>query len=145
LQDTIDNFKFMREQGSTQEARQSKLLIGPWAHGVFTNPIGEKNFGLGSSAAYIDLQIDLTSLQLRWFDHWLRGIDTGMLSEAPVRIFVMGANVWRDEQAWPLERAVDTPFYLRADGGLSTEPPDAEPPDRFTYDPRNPVPTHGGA
>ncbi len=93
LQDTIDNFKFMREQGSTQEARQSKLLIGPWAHGVFTNPIGEMNFGFGSSAAYIDLQVDLTSLQVRWFDHWLKGIDTGMLDEAPIKLFVMGTNM----------------------------------------------------
>jgi putative CocE/NonD family hydrolase len=57
----------------------------------------------------------------------------------------MGANIWRDEQEWPLARAVETPFYFRADGGLSSERPDAEPPDRYTYDPSNPVPTHGGA
>jgi putative CocE/NonD family hydrolase len=40
---------------------------------------------------------------------------------------------------------VATPFYLRADGGLSQEPPEAEPPDGYTYDPANPVPSHGGA
>jgi len=37
-------------------------------------------------------------LQLRWFDHWLKGLDSGMLAEAPIRLFVMGANIWRDEQ-----------------------------------------------
>jgi putative CocE/NonD family hydrolase len=140
LSDTLTNFSEMRRLG-----RPSKLLIGPWTHTGSRNPVGELDFGFASQSSFINLQSDLDGLQLRWFDHWLKGIDTGMLSEAPVRIFVMGANVWRDEQAWPLERAVNTPFYLRADGGLSTEPPDAEPPDRFTYDPRNPVPTHGGA
>jgi putative CocE/NonD family hydrolase len=68
-----------------------------------------------------------------------------MLAEPPIRLFVMGANDWRDEQEWPLARAVDTPFYFHADGGLSRDMPDQERPDHFTYDPRNPVPTHGGA
>ena len=154
LQDTIDNFTFMRHSGSTSEARQSKLLIGPWSHGGMNNPIGDMNFGFGASAAYINLQIDLTSLQVRWFDHWLKGIDTGMMREAPIRLFVMGANIWRDEQEWPLARAVETRFYLRSngqantlngDGTLSTESPDNEPFDQFVYDPANPVMTRGGA
>ena len=154
LQDTIDNFTFMRKAGSTPEARQSKLLIGPWSHGGMTNPIGDVNFGFGASAAYINLQIDLGSLQVRWFDHWLKGIDTGMMSEAPIRLFVMGANIWRDEQEWPLARAVETCYYLHSNGQantlngngyLSTESPDNEPFDQFVYDPANPVMTRGGA
>ncbi len=156
LQDTINHFKLMREQGSTQEARQSKLIIGPWAHGAFTNPIGEMNFGFGSSAAFIDLQIDFVSLQVRWFDHWLKGIDTGMLNEAPIKLFVMGTNVWRDEQEWPLARAVETRYYLHSNGHantlhgngyLTTDLPDAEEPssDHYAYDPTTPVMTRGGA
>ena len=156
LQDTIDNYKFLREQGSTREARQSNLLIGPWAHGVFTNPIGEMNFGFGSSAAYIDLQVDLTSLQVRWFDHWLKGIDTGMLDEAPIKMFVMGTNVWRDEQEWPLVRALETRYYLHSNGQantlhgngyLTTDLPENEEPseDYYDYDAANPVITRGGA
>ena len=156
LQDTIDNFKFMREQGSTPEARQSKLIIGSWAHGAFTNPIGEMNFGFGSSAAFIDLQIDFMSLQVRWFDHWLKGIDTGMLNEAPIKLFVMGTNVWRDEQEWPLARAVETRYYLHSNGHantlhgngyLTTDLPDPQEPatDHYAYDPANPVITRGGA
>ena len=154
LKDTIENFRIMREQGSTPEARQSKLLIGPWVHGGAGNPIGEVNFGFGSSPAFIDLQIDFASLQLRWFDHWLKGVDTGMLNEAPIKLFVMGANVWRDEQEWPLARAVETRYYLHSDGQantgngdgvLSTSAPEGEQPDQYNYDPANPVPTRGGA
>jgi putative CocE/NonD family hydrolase len=57
----------------------------------------------------------------------------------------MGANVWRDEAEWPLARAVDTPFYLRQGRRLSVEQPGAEEPDRYDYDPADPVPTLGGA
>ncbi len=148
------NFTIMREQGSTPEARQSKLLIGPWTHSGYSNPVGELNFGFASSSAYIDLQIDLLSLQVRWFDHWLKGVDTGILREAPIKLFVMGANVWRDEQEWPLARAVDTRYYLHSGGQanslggnglLSTESPGSESPDQYDYDPANPVITRGGA
>jgi putative CocE/NonD family hydrolase len=156
LQDTIESYKFMRERGSTQEARQTKLLIGPWAHGVFTNPIGEMNFGFGSSAAFIDLQMDFMNFQLRWFDHWLKGIDTGLLNEAPINLFVMGTNVWRDEQEWPLARAVETRYFLHSNGRanslhgngyLSAYLPDIEEPsaDHYDYDAANPVITRGGA
>jgi hypothetical protein len=111
-------------------------------------------FGYGSSAALINLQIDFMSLQLRWFDRWLKGQDNGVDREAPVKLFVMGANVWRDEQEWPLSRAVPTPFYLHSsgqansldgDGSLSQKAPEDESADHFTYDPANPVPTLGGS
>lgn len=90
---------------------------------------------------------------LRWFAYYLKGIDTGILEEAPVKIFVMGENLWRDEQEWPLARTRYTPYYLRSqgqanslngDGRLELTPPTEEPPDRFVYDPDNPVPTCGG-
>ena len=154
LKDTIENFRIMRTQGSTPEARQSKLLIGPWAHGVVTNPIGELDFGFASGAALIDLRIDFVSLQLRWFDTFLKGIDTGMLNEAPIKLFVMGANVWRDENEWPLARAVETHYYLHSqghantlhgDGELSTHMPEKEQTDAYVYDPDKPVIVHGGA
>jgi len=154
LKDTIENFKIMREHGSTPEARQSKLLIGPWTHGGTNNPIGELNFGFGASAALIDLKIDFVSLQVRWFDQFLKGIDTGILNEAPIKLFVMGANVWRDEQEWPLARAVETRYYLHSDGHanslsgdgvLSTETPTTSHADTYAYDPAKPVITRGGA
>jgi putative CocE/NonD family hydrolase len=140
LQGTIDNFKQMRRRGIP-----TKLLIGPWTHSASSNPVGELNFGFGSQAAFIDLRTDFQSVQLRWFDHWLRGKDTGMLEEPPIKIFVMGANRWRDENEFPLARAVEEDIFLRADRKLDRRPPSAgEPPDHFDYDPARPVPTLGG-
>ena len=131
----------MREQGVP-----AKLLLGPWAHSAYTNPIGERNFGYGAQLAFMDLRVDFLSLQLRWFDHWLKGIDTGIMEEPPVRIFVMGLDRWRDEPAWPLRRAVETAWYLHAGGGLDQEPPgEAEGSDVYAYDPAHPVPTLGGS
>ena len=92
-----------------------------------------------------------------WFDHYLRSQPLDPQFYAPVRLFVLGENKWRDEQEWPLKRAVGTPFYLlfrsagrantaSGDGKLSLTPPaESEPSDVFIYDPRSPVPTRGGA
>jgi putative CocE/NonD family hydrolase len=140
LADTITNFTAMRDLG-----RPAKLLIGPWDHGLKSNPIGEICFGSGAEVGWIDLQMDLGSLALRWFDHWLKKIDTGMLDEPPVKLFVMGTNVWRDEESWPLGRTRFIPYYLHGRGQLTPDAPGVEPPDTYIYDPADPVPTHGGA
>ncbi|MBJ7601004.1 MAG: X-Pro dipeptidyl-peptidase [Candidatus Nephthysia bennettiae] len=140
LQDTIANYQAMRQLG-----QPSKLLIGPWSHGSQRNPIGELSFGFGSQAALIDLRIDFQSLQLRWFDRWLKGADNGMMSEPPVQIFVMGANTWRQLEEWPPPAAVPTQLYLREGGLLSSGAPGDERPEGFEYDPADPVPTRGGA
>lgn len=140
LADTIANYRAMRAAG-----RPSKLLIGPWTHGMQPNPVGERNFGFGSQTVWIDLRTSLTDLQIRWFDHWLRGVDTGMLEEPPVQIFVMGRNQWRFEPDWPLERAEAVPHYLHQGGRLDRTAPGEERPDQFDYDPADPVPTRGGA
>ncbi|HLV99153.1 MAG TPA: CocE/NonD family hydrolase [Ktedonobacterales bacterium] len=154
LAGTLRNFQEMRAHGATPEARQARLLIGPWSHTNASNTVGDTAFGYGASAALINLQIDFMSLQLRWFDRWLKGIENGVDREPPVKIFVMGENVWRDEQEWPLARALPTPFYLHSgghantlegDGSLTTELPSDESADRFEYDPLNPVPTLGGS
>ena len=50
----------------------------------------------------------------RWFDYLLKGEQNGVDTEAPVKIFVMGANKWRDEKEWPLARAKATPYYLHS-------------------------------
>jgi putative CocE/NonD family hydrolase len=88
---------------------------------------------------------------MRWFDHWLKDRDTGMLDEPPVRLYVMNQG-WRDEHEWPLARTEYTPFYfhssgrangLNGDGALSRDDPGAEQPDIFLYNPVNPTPTVG--
>ena len=93
------NFVGMTTHGATPEARASqRLLMGPWGHAVnTTQKLGEVDFG---SQALIDLRGE----QARWFDRWLKNDEARRRPEAPVRIFVMGENVWRDEQEWPLAR-----------------------------------------
>ncbi|MBU05681.1 MAG: hypothetical protein CL877_06990 [Dehalococcoidales bacterium] len=70
---------------------------------------------------------------LRWYDHWLKGIDTGIMDEPPIKLFVMGVNKWRFENEWPLARTEWTKFYLHPEGGLSAEPVEGTPePESFT-------------
>jgi uncharacterized protein len=145
LQGSLDNHAAMVELG-----KPTQLLVGPWDHGAIAGMqggiVGDVNFGMASSSAAIGLTTPLTQVQLGWFDHWLKGIDNGVADSAPVKIFVMGTNVWRDENEWPPARAVDTPWHLHAAGGLSPETPTAdEPADYYVYDPADPVPTRGGA
>jgi uncharacterized protein len=129
-----------------------RLIMGPWTHGGRTRSYaGEAEFG-------VEAAIDFNAFEQRWFDHWLKHADNGVDREPPVRIFVMGGGDarktaegrifvgghWREETEWPLARAVQTRFYLHGNGRLSTHPPAAEPPDRYQFDPKHPVPTLGG-
>lgn len=140
------NYIGMRARGATPQARRGqRLILGPWEHGDPSEKrtrVGEYEFGPNGT-------IDYYGLILKWHDRWLKGIRNGIDEGAPVRIFVMGDDVWRDEWEWPLQRARDTSFYLRGggrantlrgDGLLSAEAPGpAEPVDRYLYDPRRPV------
>lgn len=152
LRDAFVHFNGLRARAMTPEARGGqKLLIGPWAHLFpYTTPTtgGTGDIDFGPNAF-----IDLHEIQLRWFDYWLKGIDTGIAEEPPIRLFVMGINQWRDEYEWPLARTRYTPYYfhsqgkansLAGDGTLSWEPPGEEPADHYRYDPADPVPTRGG-
>jgi putative CocE/NonD family hydrolase len=148
---TIRNFTRMREVGATEAARLGqKLVLGPWVHGgTPTSLAGEVNFGTRAAAQAQDLPGQL----LAYYDYWLRGEDNGVPDDKPVSIFVMGENVWRSEDAWPLERAQVVDYYLHSqgkantlngNGSLSPEPPREEPPDVYVYNPIDPVPTRGG-
>src|SRR5262249_32591823 len=152
LRGVLAHFCGLRQQAMTVEARtHQKLIVGPWAHLFpYTGPTsgGTGDIDFGERA-----RIELHETQLRWFDYWLKGVHTDIADEAPVKIFVMGENVWRDEQEWPLARTRYTPYYLHSqgqanslqgDGHLDPAVPGAEPPDSFVYDPDDPVPTCGG-
>ena len=140
------NFNGMRERAATPEARKAqRLVLGPWDHGdpgIGETKVGELDYGENAA-------VDYYGLVLRWHDRWLKGIRNGIDEGAPIRLFVMGENVWRDEEEWPLRRARPTLFYLRSKGNAATgkgsgrlaaDPPQAdESPDRYLYDPRDPV------
>ncbi len=138
----ILNFIGMKKNGKTKTAREGqKLIIGPWTHCNPRSRAGDIDFGE-------DAKIDLNALVIRWCDYWLKGIDNGIMEEPPIKIFVMGDNTWRYEQEWPLARTEFTPFYLHSqgeanslngDGSLDRQQPAAETPDRYIYDPANPV------
>jgi len=142
----LDNFVGISEHGATDAARTGqKLIVGPWVH-AFPPPAitGQRNFGW-------DSVLNWGELQYRWFDHWLKDIDNGVERERAVRIFVMNRG-WRVEDEWPLTRTRYTHFFLHSDGRantldgdgvLSIDPSSAEPPDTFSYDPMDPVPTVG--
>ena len=152
---TLRNYMRMRDVGATENARKGqRLLIGPWVHagataGYAGGPVGKHYFGIRSYSAAIDIH----GVVLRFYDHFLKGLDNGVADEKPVRIFVMGDNVWRFEDDWPLQRAQNTAYYfhsdgrantLNGDGALSPQAPADEPPDVFLYNPVDPVPTAGG-
>ncbi len=177
LNGTLANFSGLRANAGSARARgNQRLIVGPWTHArptATTTRVGAVDFGPEAG-------FDSEGLIIRWFKHWMpapvpaaapaamgsenpsgippaRPLDTGSATPtpdwpgSPVRLFLMGENRWRDEQAWPLARAVPTPFYLRSDadarsrGGNGrlerTAAGASEPPDTFTYDPATPVPT----
>jgi putative CocE/NonD family hydrolase len=143
-------YRTMVERGETEVARRGqRLVIGPWSH----NARGSRRYGnidFGPEAV-----VDLKAMEIRWFDHWLKGKPEGVGGdETPVRLFVMGANRWRDEPAWPLRRARMMELFLDGDGRANTPSGDgrlvataarAEAQDRYRYDPRDPVPSLHGA
>jgi putative CocE/NonD family hydrolase len=132
-------------RGGTELARgHQHIVIGPWPHGGYAKrKIGSIDFGPESA-------VNLADAQIRWFNHWLKGEDNGVRADAPVRLFTMGVNRWRDEREWPLRRAVRQDLFLASggraatpagDGRLDPAPPASTGKDLYTYDPRNPVPS----
>ena len=142
----LEHFSGMRERAGSEAARaHSRLIVGPWAHGMFQNVVGELDFGFRANGLFLDLKEDLTRLQLRWFDRWLKGERNGVEDEAPVRLFVQGINRWRDESDWPPRGTRSTAWYLHAQEGFSSRAPEVEvPPTSFVSDPNDPCPTLGG-
>jgi putative CocE/NonD family hydrolase len=146
LNGTLANFAGLRANAGTEHARRNqRLIVGPWTHArpsANTTKIGDVEFGP-------DAGFDSEGLIVRWFQHWM-GPHPADWPGAPVRLFVMGENRWRDEQEWPLRRARPTDFFLHAttganglggDGSLERTTPGRVQPDTFTYDPAKPVPT----
>lgn len=148
---TLRNFQGMRQRGGTDLARSGqRLIVGPWAHGVFGAEFPERSLGIRGSAD----QYDLTGAHLRWFDWLLKDVPDGVAGEPPIELFVTGADRWRHEHEWPPARSVPTRFHLASAGGANSSSGDGaltrEPPtsgaafDSYRHDPGHPVPTLGG-
>ena len=122
---------------------KQKLVLGPWGHSdVATRGIGENDFGPNALR-------DLPREYLRWFDHYLKGIDNKIDQEPLVSLFVMSSNVWVNGPCYPLPETKFENWYLtsagsanstKGNGKLVREIP-ADGTDKYTYDPADPTPT----
>ncbi len=132
------NYEDMVNSGHTDQY----LIYGPWTHDLdATSRIGSHNFGSKSL-------IDLNTLYLEWFDHWLKGKTNAINTLKPVRVFLMGTNQWKNYSSWPPKRATVQKWYLnsdghananRSDGSLSTVIPlSSSPSDHYNYNPAHP-------
>lgn len=143
---TPRNYLAMKQHGRTALAKQPRMVIGPWEH-IINRSREAAGVDFGPQAI-----IDWDGYVCRWFDCHLNGIDNGVMSDPPVHVFVMGRNEWRSATDWPLPGTEFTKYYLHSggransssgDGTLSTQPPVAEQPDHYTYDPNDPTPSAG--
>jgi putative CocE/NonD family hydrolase len=142
--DSIELHQAMAREGKTETARKgSKLIIGPWnhmSHGA--RKIGDVDFGPEAA-------LNVEQAKIHWFDYWIKGQANGVDQLPPVKIFVMGANHWRDESEWPLSRAKSHTLFLDSGGHANTPEGDGRlmpatggaSTDRYRYDPDDPVPT----
>jgi putative CocE/NonD family hydrolase len=136
------NYLAMKQHGANADARRPRMVIGPWQHIINTSrKLGA--FDYGEQAI-----IDWDGYVCRWFDHWLKGIDNGVMNDAPVHVFVMGRNEWHAEQDWPLPQTRWTKYFfdskdqansISGDGVLSTSPPTGSDHDSYVYDPAKPT------
>lgn len=156
LRGTLHCYKDFAARSKTRQ----QLLVGPWAHLPWNRKVGAVDFG-AEAANPID------GLQLRWFDQFLKGIDTGLLDEPPVRLFEIGSNHWRNFDRWPKKN--HERYFLSSTGLASMREdsgtlvaeaaesiPDSIPPfkreeskitscfDVLVHDPWRPVPALGG-
>ena len=130
----------------------TKLMMGPWVHGIGTRGSGDVDFGPTAEVRMVDQEA-------RWFDQVLKGKNTGVLDEARVHVFVMGGGSgmrtqmngrmddggeWFATTAWPPPESASRAYYLHADGSLSEKAPTEEAPSAYAFDPHHPVPTIGG-
>jgi hypothetical protein len=145
-------FEYQTKNAATEAARNNTfMIIAPTAHCQMGSVesehtvVGERDMG--------DARFDYTGFFLRWYDHWLKGVDNGVEKEPKVRVYNMGANQWRTYDTWPLREAQPVTWYLDSDGGastlkgngrLTTARPKKAAADAYTYDPLHPTPSVGG-
>lgn len=141
LEDLLGAFHHYEQMIEKSPARdKQRLIVGPWSHVMTRYPhhtyAGEY---FGDAAAP-----DMNHVHLRWFDYWLKGVQNGVMDEAPVQLFEPGTNAWRDETAWPLAIGMQE-LYLHSDGSTGTLSASADVegdlPLSYRYDPLDPAPT----
>jgi len=127
-------------------AADKHLLVAIGGHAGSSRKIGDVDFG--PSAPF-----DEDETTLSWYDYLFKNVANDFSHPKRVKLFVMGANQWREEEDWPLARARNTRYFLHSDGkansalgdgALVTATPRSDKPDQYVYDPANPAPSVGG-
>ena len=152
VNETLKLFNLLRENADSPRGRDHQYaIISPTDHctseiATASTVVGERELG--------DARLRYWDIYLDWFEHWLKDEDGEVLTMPKLQYYLMGANEWRSAETWPVEGTEFRRLYLHSagsantrqgDGRLAWDPPsDEQPPDRFTYDPGNPVPTVGG-
>src|ERR1700685_74378 len=148
-------YNYVRSAASPAVANEQYAIIAPVAHCGYKRAsehsmVGDRDMG--------DARLDYDAFTYGWFDHFLKGKDEGnnkdLLAKTPrVRYYTMGSNKWQSSDTWPPEGAQPVTYYLSSashanslngDGFLLAAPEQKDSPDKFVYDPMNPVPTQGG-
>jgi hypothetical protein len=139
---TVMNFKYQQEWGREGAKGNQKVMVGPIGHGPLSGDLEYPESRLGSDE------------ELRFFDYWLRGIDTGIADEPPVKYYMMASarkghpsakNGWRTADQWPPSASRRVRYYLTEAGALTTRRPTTMTASTtYTFDPSDPVPTLGG-
>ncbi|MBW4420993.1 MAG: CocE/NonD family hydrolase [Myxacorys californica WJT36-NPBG1] len=137
MRGTLNFYKAMKQPAQ-------HLIVGAWAHLPWGRKVGAIDYG-AEAVSKCD------RAQVRWFDQFLKGIDTGLLDEPPIKLFEMGSNQWRSYSEFPSDAA--QAFYLSSsglagidetDGSLVSTPQTLSPADIIVHDPWRPVPASGG-
>jgi putative CocE/NonD family hydrolase len=144
-------YNHVRKTARPEIANQQYAVIAPTLHCAYKRAtentiVGERSVG--------DARLNYDELTYGWFDHFLKGENNRILETMPrVRYYTMGINKWQTSDTWPPRGAQSVSYFLSSNGkantldgdGLLTDaPPAADSPDKFDYDPMNPVPSHGG-
>ncbi len=144
---SLRNYEGIRDHGGSEAARKGQqLVVVIGGHSGPMPKVGDLDFGLNAKEPQDEWE-------LSYYDYLFKGVKNEFASGKPLKIFVMGANEWRDEDDWPLPRAKNTKYFLHSSGKansahgggvLSVSTPAKEAADQYLYDPANPVPTVGG-
>ncbi len=147
----LRNYAGLKAHAGNEAARNGqRLLVTIGGHAGNGQKIGDVDFGPAAK------DYDENAITIAWYEHLFQD-KQNLFAKPPVRIFVMGENKWRNEDAWPLERARDTSYFLQSSGKANSAAGDGtlsvsarhgaqqgDGADSFVYDPANPVPTVGG-
>jgi putative CocE/NonD family hydrolase len=143
-------YNHIRRTASPDIADKQYAVIAPVLHCSYTRAtentvVGQRSMG--------DARLDYSKMTYDWFDYFLKGEKNDVLKMPKVQYFTMGSNKWQASESWPPKGAEPMKFFLSSggkanslngDGKLTTEPPATDMPDRFRYDPMDPVPSYGG-